>query len=166
MTQENTTAKPASGTPTWVRVLLGVSLTLNLLVAGVVVGGILGHDRHPSRPEIEEVNLGPFTGAFSRDDREAMRRAADAEGLSFRAMRREAREDLDALIGALEAEPWDQGAVAAMIGRYRERTLGRIGIGERLMIERLEQMQPAERRAFAERLRQGFDHGRMPPRDR
>ena len=166
MTQENSTAKPASGTPIWVRVLLGVSLTLNLLVAGVVVGGILGHDRHPSRPEIEEVNLGPFTGAFSRDDREAMRRAADAEGLSFRAMRREAREDLDALIGALEAEPWDQGAVAAMIGRYRERTLGRIGIGERLMIERLEQMQPAERRAFAERLRQGFDHGRMPPRDR
>jgi uncharacterized membrane protein len=37
------------------------SVTLNLLVAGVIVGGFVAHDRHPPRPVVGDVSLGAFT---------------------------------------------------------------------------------------------------------
>ncbi|MCB1401125.1 MAG: periplasmic heavy metal sensor, partial [Rhodobacteraceae bacterium] len=77
----------------WVKAAFIASITLNLLVVGVVVGGIIRHDRHPPRPMISDVSIGPFTEALSQDDREALRRAAQRESTGFRAMRQAARED-------------------------------------------------------------------------
>lgn len=152
----------------WMRGALIVSVSLNLLVAGVVIGGVIGHDRRPPRPVVGDVSLGPFTDALSRDDREALRRAAQAEGRNFRDMRRQASSEMREVIAVLEAEPFDKAKVTEMIGALRSRAMERFAIGERLMVERLAQMTPEARRAFAERLRmqtERFERGAPPPRD-
>lgn len=165
MTQKTETTAPVSqgGAPRagmrgWVKALFVISVTLNLLVAGVVIGGIVGHERHPPRPQVSDVSLGPFTEALSREDREALRKAAEAEGQSFRKMRREAAADFSRLVDALDAEPWDEAAARALLEGHRARMLGQIEIGERLMFERLRQMTPEARHAFAERLRHALSH--------
>ncbi|KEO52876.1 periplasmic heavy metal sensor [Thioclava pacifica] len=131
------------------------SVTLNLLVAGVIVGGFVAHDRHPPRPVVGDVSLGAFTEALSPEDRDALRRAAQKRGGDFRDMRRAARADMTALIGALQADPWNRAEVEKILARHKARTIERVDIGETLIFDRLEEMSPEERHAFAERLLQG-----------
>ena len=149
----------------WVRVLLIASVTLNLLVAGVVIGGVLRHDRHPPAPNVGDVSLGPLTEAFSREDRAALRDRAQERGQNFRDMRQQAKADMEALIAAIDAEPYDPQRVSDLLARQRERTLERAQIGGALIAERLEAMGPEARRALAERLRRGGRHF-GPPRDK
>lgn len=131
------------------------SVTLNLLVAGVIVGGFVAHDRHPPRPVVGDVSLGAFTEALSPEDRDALRRAAQKRVGDFRDMRQAARTDMTALIAALQADPWNRAEVEQILARHKARTIERVDIGEALIFERLEEMTPEERRAFAERLLKG-----------
>jgi uncharacterized membrane protein len=172
MTQETETqitppqgVAPRAGMRGWVRALFVASVTLNLLVAGVVIGGIIGHERHPPRPQVSDVSFGPFTEALSREDREALRKSAEAEGQSFRQMRRDASADFTRLVDALDAEPWDAAAARVALEGHRARVLGQIEIGERLMFERLLQMTPEARHAFADRLRRSLmrTDRKLPP---
>lgn len=152
----------------WMRVALIVSVSLNLLVAGVVIGAVIGHDKRPPRPVVGDVSLGPFTDALSKEDREALRRAAQAEGRNLRDMRRRASSDMREVIAVLEAEPFDKAKAGAVIGAVRSRAMERFAIGERLMVERLAQMTPEARQAFAARLRaqtERFERGAPPPRE-
>lgn len=138
----------------WTKALLIGSVTLNLLIAGVVIGGIVGHDRRPP-PRIGDVNIGALSAALSHDEREALRSAAEARGGSFREMRVKDRADREALIAALRAEPFDPVAFDAVMERQRTRMLARIDIGAELMRERVLKMSPEARKAFAERLARG-----------
>ena len=150
------------------RVALIVSVSLNLLVAGVVIGGLIGHQGRPPGPMVSDVSLGPFTDALSKEDREALRRAAQAEGRNLRDMRRRASAEMRDVIAVLEAEPFDKAKAAEIIGTVRSRAMERFAIGERLMVERLAQMTPEARQAFAARLRaqtERFEHGERPLRD-
>jgi uncharacterized membrane protein len=154
----------------WPKALLIGSLTLNLLVLGVVVGGVLGHDRRP--PRVGDVNIGALSAALSQDEREALRHAAEARGGSFRAMRAQDRADRAALVAALGAEPFDPAAFDAVMARQRTRMLERIDIGAELMRERVLGMSPEARKAFADRLAHGEkrfgppEGGKFgPPRD-
>lgn len=156
------TVAPKAGMRGWVRALFIVSLTMNLLVLGVVAGGVIGHSGHPPRPMISDISMGPFTEALSRADRDALRHAAEAEGAGFRDMRRAARADFTRLVAALKADPWNEAEVRSVIEAHRARTLDRIEIGERLMFGRIAAMTPEERKGFAERLEAGLRRG---PRD-
>ena len=65
----DTTPPADRRTPTWVKVLLAVSLALNLLVAGIVVGarfgdGPHGHDGRPGPRGGFDPALGPFSRAL------------------------------------------------------------------------------------------------------
>lgn len=143
--------RPGSGVRGWVRVVLVVSVTLNLLVAGVVVGGLLA-DRSPMRHLPGEVSFGPLTEALSEADRVALRRAAQGEGASLRAMRQAAGEDLARFVAALRAEPWDEAGVRAAFAAQRARAAERGQFGERLLLARIAAMTSEERQAFADRL--------------
>ena len=161
----------------WVKGVFILSLTLNFLVAGLVVGGLIGHARHP--PPLpgdgggtpEAFSLGPLSGAFSREDRLAMRRAAEGQGTDFRAMRAAIGSDFAQLEAALSTDPYDEGAVRAVLAEMRARTLMRMDLGEQAMLDRLRAMSPADRAAMVQRLRDGYarlsrhidddgDHGR------
>lgn len=131
------------------------SVALNLLVAGVFVGGMLGHDRHPPRPVVGDVSLGAFTEALSREDRAALRQAAQERGPQFRDMRQQARSDMAALIAALQADVWNRAEVEQILARHKARTIERVDIGETLILNRLDAMSPEARHAFADRLLKG-----------
>lgn len=154
------------GKRNWTRLLLIASVTLNLLVAGVVVGGIIGHDRRPPRPVVGDVSLGPFTDALTKEDRAALVRAAQTEGRNLRDMRKRASEEMREVIAALEADNFDKVKVQEMLQSFRTRSMERFALGERLMVDRLSEMTPEARKAFAARLREQterFERGGHPP---
>ena len=146
-------AEAATGNCRGMRWALIGSVTLNLLVVGVVVGGIVGHDRHPPRPVVGDVTLGAFTEALSKEDRNALLKAAQTRGSAFRDMRRQSRADMALLIDALEADPWERDVVKQILMRHQARTVERVKIGDTLIFERLEAMPAEQRQKFAERLR-------------
>ncbi len=68
------------------------------------------------------------------------------------------------LCRALRAEPFDPAALDRAVDALRNRGEQRIALGQRLMMERIAQMSPDERRAFADRLDEALSRG--PRRDK
>ena len=145
-----------------IRIALGVSVALNLLVAGLVAGAFL-RDGGPRDRMVRDLDLGPFTEAFRPEDRDALRRDFVERMPAMRDMRSEMREDFAALLSVLRTEPFDTDAARAVLERQRGRMQERVDLGQALILERLAAMSPADRAGFADRLerrlRFGFRHG-------
>lgn len=152
---------PKPGLGGRVKAVLILSLTLNFLVLGAVVGGVIAHRSGPPPPVLERgvdaLTFGPLGGAFSRDDRIAMRRAAEGQGADFAQLRASIRTDFTRLDAALTGEPFDEATLRAVIAEIQARTLKRMELGEELMLARIKAMSPEERRAFVARLREGVE---------
>ena len=144
---------PRRGMKPWLRVVLILSLGLNLLIVGVVVGGIARSLNDEMRPPRLDSMAGPLTRALSRDDRKALGHALRESYRDNRPSRAQMRAEFDGLIADLTAEPFDPEAVAARLARQRGIVSDRLELGQRLLLDRLEEMSPAERAAFAGRLR-------------
>lgn len=151
----------------WLKAALIASVTLNVLAAGVAVGGWIGHERVDPRQAGFDAQLGPLGGAFTREDRAAMRRDAGRAGANLGAMRSNLRADLDALVAAVDADPWNPDAVRDLLSKMRATGERRAVLGEQVMLQRLSAMTPAERKQYAERLRERLSRGpfRGPPPD-
>ena len=149
---------PSTPTPPrrrWVGPVLILSLALNLLVVGIVVGAFArSGDRHsgPARSLIGE----PFVRALDRDDRRAFLREMAGNRDSLRANRTDLRARLEALLTTIAADEFDRDAVAMILAEQRQLAVRRQDIGETLLLDRLETMSAGERRAYAERLEQAF----------
>ncbi|MCB2135211.1 MAG: periplasmic heavy metal sensor [Rhodobacteraceae bacterium] len=148
MAESDTTAK--TGTGRGMKIVLILSLTLNLLVAGIVLGAITGRHWHGDRSR--DLAFGPFTSALSDRDRAALRDAFLASAPGLRDLRAERQADLTAFLTILRAEVWDGAAAEAALAAQGQRTLERLALGRRLLIERIGAMAPAERAAFADRV--------------
>ena len=159
-------AKP--GLRGWAKGVFILSLTLNILVLGVVAGGVIGHRRNLPPPPVldrdgaaDAFTRGPLSGAFSREDRAEMRRAAEGRGTDCGALRDAIRADFTRFEAALSGASFDAVAARAVLAEMRVRTLRRMDLGEEVMLARLAAMTPEERQAFVERLRRGlqrFEH--------
>lgn len=153
---------PRAGLRGWMKWAFIGSVTLNFLVLGTVAGGVIAHRLQPPPPPALErgadaLTFGPLGGAFNREDRLAMRQAAEGRGADFPAMQAQMRSDFTRLEAALTAEPFDAAGVRAVLADMRARTLKRMDIGETLILERLEKMTPKQRQRFVERLRNGIE---------
>ncbi|WP_444454773.1 periplasmic heavy metal sensor [Rhodobacter capsulatus] len=165
MSMETTTPPvepaPRTGMRGWMKFAFIASVTMNFLVLGTVVGGVIAHRMQPPPPAIdrgaEMMTFGPLGGAFNREDRRAMRQAAEGRGANFAAMQAAVQSDFSRLEAALKAEPFNAEGVKAVLADMRARTLKRMDIGENLMLERLQAMTPQERERFIERLRRGVE---------
>ena len=162
-TDDNAAAGPRAGRKT--RIVLVASLTLNLLILGVIAGSAIGHHRRAGHGEASDVGFAPFTGALDREDRAALRGAFMAAMPDARDRRQAARQDFARLADALRAEPWDRAAVSTLLARHGQRTAERLDLGHRLLIERIEAMSPAARAAFADRIEAGLQRGPQGRRD-
>lgn len=154
--------------PRRLRWLLIVSLTLNLLVVGVVAGVALrfaGGDRLPP-PAERSLGFGPWSGGLERQDYRALRRGFEAAGTDLRSVWREERADRQALVAALRAEPFDAAALDTVAGRMQARTLERLALGQRLIRDHVLAMSLAERAAFADRLERSLRRHRDKDEDR
>lgn len=153
--------EPASrpATATWVKLLLALSLALNLAVAGLAAGAWM---KGTARGMPRDLSFGPFSEALSRDDRRALRSALIERAPDFRASREVARAEFATLVAALRAQPFDPDALRAALAAIEQRNSDRLEMGRSLIEARLIEMSDEDRRAFADRLEKGM-HGRSRP---
>ena len=136
---------PPRRSPLWMRILLGVSLALNLAVVGLAVGAslrLIG----PGGPPPHSFG-GALIRAMPAEDRKAIGRQARAHiGRSGH------KADSAQLIAALRATPYDQSVVVELL---EAQAAGRQAFAEALQtawLERVQAMTDAERMAFADGL--------------
>lgn len=140
-----------------------VSLALNLLVVGVIAGGMLNGKR-PSPMGGYDVSLGEFGKALSRDDRTKIRDDLRTNP-NFRLPSRGTRDEaVQAFIAAVRAEPFDVTVVEGMFASQRVRGAQAMQAGQDALLKRLVEMDAEERNEFADRV----EHfaGRGKPDDR
>lgn len=145
---------PPGPAPTrgWVKVVLAVSLALNLGVAGLAVGAFVKNGGPPPRHEDRDMGLGPLGDALDRSDRRALRRAFLESFPEFKAGRAAFRADFTALLAALRAEPFDSVALDAAVTVIADRNTERLATIRDIISDYLAQMTPETRTAFADRL--------------
>lgn len=146
------------------RIALALSVALNLAVAGVVAGAFL-RDGPPMRAAMaRDLGFGPYTEALRPEDRKALRQALLEKAPELREMRRQMREDTEALLLLLRSEPFDVKAFDARMAAQGARMETQLRLGQNLLKEFIAALPPAERRAFADRLERGLRHhrGAMP----
>jgi len=149
--------------PRILRLLLVLSVTLNLVVIGIVAGAAL---RDPPRPHPDRgPAFGMFDRALTEDDRKALRQAFRREAPDFGGEWQKMQADLGDLLTVLRTDPYDSSRVEGIFVRQLERGQQMAGLGQRLMLERLSGMTGAERSAFADRLARRIDNDRKGHRD-
>jgi len=148
----------------WTRILLFVSLAVNFVIVGVVAGAFY-HAKAPGGAErvaLRDPGAALFLSALEPADRRAMVRRLREEGLGPVEARREARAQFDALVAALRADPFDAAAVQEVIDAQASTAEARRSVGQRVFVERVEQMSNTERAAFADRLEKTLRHRGKP----
>lgn len=147
------------------RIALAVSVALNLGIAGMMAGAFLSHGGPFGRGgDARELGFGPFTEALSPQERDQLRKAFLAKRPEFRQARLDRRQDLQNLLMALRAEPFDPARLAALLGVQSQRVAQQMAAGQSLLSDLLLKMTAVERRSFADRLEQGLKRDREKPR--
>lgn len=140
-------AKPSGGTPLWVKLLLGISLALNLLIIGAVGGTMYRVSK-----SVQGGMPGPgiaFLGALEKDDRRAVLRALRGEN---RDARREAGQRARDVLQTLRSDSFDGVAFGALLKAQSEQGFA---VQEKIrdqLVLRVSAMEPAARAAYADRL--------------
>ena len=143
---------PPSGIPRWMKLLLAVSLAINLGVLGMLGGAALRGAGDRGRPDVRDIGFGPFTDALSPQDRQELRRAFLQDGGNPRAMRQMMRTEVGALLQLLRTEPLQEAELRAAFNRLRQRGQERLDLGQRLLADHIIAMSPDDRARFADRL--------------
>ena len=140
----------------WLMPLLVLSLALNLLVVGAIVGRAFAPDDHRGRDRvagpIRSVIGEPFVRALTREDRRAMLAEIKEEAPRIRESRESLRQRVEALLVALRTEPFDAAEVQRLMQEQRQVARGRQELGEMLLLNRLIAMDAESRSAYADRL--------------
>lgn len=152
----------------WGRVVLFVSLALNLAVAGVIGGAILGRFGHERRDFVaRDVGFGLFTEALSEKDRKELRNAYVRARPNLRAERQKMRADIQTILAALRADPFDVVVLRNALDEGAARIAERQSLGQGVVLDYLAKMPAEERAALADRLETSLKrraHGAKPPR--
>lgn len=147
-TDAPTPAPALARSPRWMRLLLVMSLTANLLVIGVVAG----HELRRDHPRGADRAVG-WILELVPEGRRAMAEAHFAEALAqVDAADRERAGDAAAVLAAIRAEPFEPAAVQSAMAGYGAARAERWAILRERMASMLAEFTPAERAAFADRL--------------
>ena len=147
------------GAPRWMKVLLAVSLALNLGVLGLVGGAALRGAGDRGRPDVRDIGFGPFSDALSPQDRQELRRAFLRDGGNPREMRRLMRSEVGTLLQVLRTEPLQEAELRAAFSQFQQRGQERLELGQRLLADRIIAMSPDDRARFADRLEEVVARG-------
>jgi uncharacterized membrane protein len=136
------------------RIVLVSSLAVNLLMIGVIGGSVVRGGGRP--PAGFELQLGSLTTALSQKDRRAIgdqiRRNASRSGQ----IRSERREAVEALMRALEAQPFDAETLELVIRSQQDRQSELQGTALDAFVSHISDMTAEERTDFVKRLRENY----------
>jgi len=153
-----TTDTPKSRMRLGLRILLIASLALNVMIVGVVAGGIM-KGRSPGPFGGFDMTIGPFAEALGDDDRRVIR----AELRDRRDIRPPRYEDriaaMEGFLDSVRAENFDPSAIEAMFAEQRARASNAMEAGQQALLNRITAMDSDERARFAERLERELRHG-------
>jgi hypothetical protein len=153
--------KPADAgngkTPRWIKVLLFASLSMNLLVVGLVAGTYFRHAPSGRYDDVRysplrELGYGPFIYALSPSDKKAIGRSWSERSGDLRANRDEVRAQFRALLGLLRKTPFEIEAVQDIVQNQQVKLSERQKIGQQMLLDRIAAMTGDERAEFARRL--------------
>ncbi len=164
------------GFPIWAKALLAVSLALNLLVAGVVVGarfdgdgpkGPPGRSTRDARSSFDPA-LGPFSRSLPDPYREQAVQALRERAGDYRDNRAQLADQLATMLTILRAQEFDEEALRAVMAAQTEVFERRGEIGRDVVVEQIAAMSADERAALAARMEEGFkramDRAKPPKR--
>lgn len=168
MSETNPTGQPPIAPPAappprggrGLKIALAISVALNLAVAGLVTGIVLHGGPGGRGDMVRDLGFGPFEGALSSEDREALRKVVRDRFGDIRAARRQMQEDVQALLAALTAEPFDPARLTAAMAAQAEHLGDRLEFGSEVLRDHLLSLSDEDRRAFAARLEERMRHGR------
>ena len=150
--------KPRAGRG--LKILLALSLAVNVAVAGLIGGAFLGgrpgdddaeRDRRGA-PALRTLGLGPFAAALDRDDRDTLVGLVREQGISLRDERRAFGMALRDVQQAIRAEPFDRSAAETALAQSRDRVIGLQEMGHTALLDLIDGMSAAERAELAESL--------------
>lgn len=148
-----------------IKVILGLSLALNLAVVGLIAGTALRHGDE-KRGGSHSAGFGayglPYMIALPREDRRSVIQAVRAEknaDLPDRAARRAIY--LEAL-AALRASPFDAQALSEVVTRQAQTTIRVQQVAQDAWLEVVGNMSDAERAAYAEEIEEVLRRGPKP----
>jgi hypothetical protein len=141
------------------KVLLAVSLAVNLGILGLVGGAALRGAGDRGRPDVRDIGFGPFSDALSAQDRQELRRAFLRDGGNPRAMRQMMRSEVGTLLQILRTEPLQEADLRAAFSQFQQRGQERLELGQRLLADRIIAMSPDDRARFADRLEEVMARG-------
>lgn len=146
----------------WMRLVLVVSLGLNLAVVGVVAGAFLKDPPKRPRPdnrvterlpaELRELGPAPFFYALSPEDRRLILEGTQKRQKDLGASRAQIAARLEEMLRLLRSDPFDEEKMRELLERQRAEAVARANIGEDLLLARFVAMSPEDRAAYADRL--------------
>ncbi len=134
------------------KIVLIVSLAVNLLVVGIVAGALLAGSHHRDRTALRGLGYAPFVRALPDEDRMALHEALERDADSFRDNRAELRAQFEAFLTALRSDPFEAEEVERLFAEQRDRILERQLLGQGALLERIAAMSPEGRIAYADEL--------------
>ena len=141
----------------WITTVLAISLAINLLAAGAVLGRFIKGERSGRPP------LAWASKELDASSRERLRPILQPNAEATRALRRQIREASDAVRGAIRAEPFDSVALTDALAELRAVSLDYQTAVHSLAVESLAELPAEERERFgAMLLRPGPQDGRRP----
>lgn len=146
------------------RLLLGISLGLNVLVVGALVGASFGRSDGPrsgaNGPRGAESAVGIYGRALSKSERrevgDVLRSGGRQDG---RAVRSELREIAQEALGILRNEEFDAAAFAEIVARQNGLLKSRAESVQSALTDYVAKMTPEARAAYADRLEASMKRG-------
>lgn len=144
------------------RIVLVVSLALNLAVVGVVVGSAMSGRLGKDPPRSFDLGLGPVSRALDKDERREIGRSL-RQNAALRDVN--LRDRVTDMVAALTAEPFDPDALRGVMDAQAAGMANVQATAQGALVEQIVAMTPERRRAFAAQLTEELSRER-PRRNR
>jgi len=149
--------------PTWVKLMLGLSLALNLAIVGLVAGMVLRGGPMGGKGPAAMGYATPYVIALPRDLRRGVFRGIrEDKSLPDRKAR---RADYRAMVKALRATPLDTSAVEALLRKQADGVARVQARGQTAWLNVVTDMSDAERAAYADRIEEVLERGGKRKKD-
>lgn len=149
----------------WLKIVLVVSLAVNLLFIGGGVARYLTHGTPERMSGISQMQLIPrkFLGELDRGRRAELMKVFKEFAPAFREGRKAVREEAVKMAAALDAEPYDAASVKATIEAYSGRSSALASDGGKAALALIDRLSADERKLLARHIRLRDEGGRKKP---